>query len=57
MSYSCCSVRVSTNLPEGVREGVSQGVTCKLIGLRPRGSETKIGIENGVLKINKTFLK
>ena len=49
MSLNCCRVRVSTIFSqggresgrEGVREGVSQSVTCKLIGLRPRGSETK----------------
>ena len=29
--------RISTNLPEGV----SQSGTSRLIGLRPRGSETK----------------
>ena len=50
MRKNCCRVRVSTNLPdrvreggrESVREGVSQSVTCKLIGLRPRVSETKM---------------
>ena len=38
--YTDLPVRVSTNLPEGG----SQGGKITLIGLRPRGSETKIMI-------------
>ena len=49
-------VTVSTNLPNRVSQGgsqeVSQGETFTLIGLRPRGSETK----NKVSKVGIYFM-
>ena len=44
-------VRVSTILPEGGKESVSQGGTFALIGLRPRGSETKITAVNSFYQL------